>query len=183
MRLARVLDHRYTVLFGERENPIHVRHLSVQMHRYYRGYAAIAAQADQGTRLVPRALLFQIFPQPFDGHIVCLLVDIDELRQGASLGDSFSGGDKCMWYGHDHIAVQNPARDESKTQRVRPAADGNGMIDFTEFCERGFEFLNHRTADETGRKQSLTKNSCELLLQFRMWCNEIKEGNLIRQGH
>ncbi len=125
MRLAGVFNHDQAILFGQIENSVHVGHLPVEMNGNHRRHRPLAAPADGPARSVATALLFQILPQLRDRHVIGLLVDIDELRQRARLGDGFGGGDKRMRHGQHHVARLHAGRHQGKAQRIRTAVHGH----------------------------------------------------------
>jgi hypothetical protein len=47
------------------------------------------------------------------------------------------------------------------------------MVGVAEFRKRTFEFFDHGTTDEAGRRQNFVKNRSELLFELPMWSDQI----------
>ena len=179
-RLAGVFNHHEAVLFGERQDRVHVRHLPVQVHGNDAAHAASAAAADELSGGVLAALLFQIFAQPLGAHVVGALVHVDELRMRARLRNRFSRGDEGVRHGDDDVARLDARAHNGESQRVGSAADGHGVARAAEFGERLFKILHHRPADESGGVQCLLEHFRQFLFQLDMGSYQIQKRNTIR---
>src|SRR5579864_4017757 len=79
MGLTSIFDNDQSVLFTQRNDRVHIRHLSVKMNRNDSRYWPSAALTDELSRLVDRALVVQIVAKLLRVHVVRAFVDVDEL--------------------------------------------------------------------------------------------------------
>src|ERR1700721_3794012 len=79
VRLTSILDHDEIVLAGQPEDRIHISHLAVEVHWYYRRHRSATPHANEFPCFISRALPFQKLSQHLGGDIVGVLINVDEL--------------------------------------------------------------------------------------------------------
>ena len=138
------------------------------MHRNNRGYRPLAPLADEPPGRIPRAALLQILLQPLDRHVVGVLVDVDEFRNRACLGNRLGGGDEGVRHSYDHVTGLDAAGHDREAKRVRSAVKGDRVLRVAKRGECLLELLHHRAADKSGGEESPAKYSRQLFFQFDM---------------
>src|SRR6202034_1423282 len=96
------------------------------------------------------AFLFEILSQLFRIHRVGLFVDVDKVRPGSRLADSFGSGDKGVGNGDDHVAGLHSGGGQSEADRVGATGHADAIFRVAIGGEVIFEILNHRHSDEAG---------------------------------
>src|SRR5271163_3714406 len=149
MSLASVFNHDETVAIGKVLNRIHVGDLSIEMDWNHGSDGPAASLANEFPRLVCSALHLEILLKFVGVHVVCSLIDIDELRSGSSLRNRLGGRNKRVRHCDHHVAGLYVAGDEGEPQSVGTAADCNGKVCLAKSRECLFKSLHHGTTDET----------------------------------
>src|SRR5580704_8475421 len=120
------------------------------MYRNHSRDGASAAKTDKSAGFVSHAFFLKVSLEHHHRHVVGLLIDVQELRNGAGLRDRFRRSDKRVWNGEYYIACLYPAGYDGKPQCVSAAIDGDGVTRFAKLRKCRLEVFHHRTTDESG---------------------------------
>ena len=178
MRLAGIFNHHQPIGLCQLQDRVHVGYLAVEMHRHNGGHRTVAPLADRTSVGIPSALLLQILPEPLDGHVVGVLVDVDKLRNCSRLRNRLGGGNKRVGHGHHHVARLHSAGHDREAQSIRSAVDRNRMGCIAEFCKGALEIFDHGTADKAGREQSAAKYGGQFFFKFHVRSYQVQKRNI-----
>src|ERR1700728_1607364 len=179
MRLAGIFNHNQTVTLRQFQDRIHIGHLPVQMDRNDGGDWTSTAPADQSSRIVDRALFFEILGEFCGIHVVGLLIDVHKLGQRAGLRNRLRSGNEGVRHSEDNVAGLHAAGHEREAQCVGSAADCYRIARLAEGRKCLLKILYHGATDKSGSPQGLLKNLGQLLFEFHMGSNQIEKRNAV----
>jgi len=161
VRLARVFDHNQAVAPGQLQDRVHVRGLAVKVngdngpHRYPQLAVHHVAAA------IHVAPALQVLGQLARVHVVRALVDIDENRPRAGLGDGLRRGDERIRDRDDDGPLLEARRHESESHRVGAAGHAHTVPSTAELGEIALESFDHGAAYKRPGPQGCGENLAE----------------------
>src|SRR6266849_2242299 len=99
------------------------------------------------------------------------LVDVNEVRTGASLTDCLGGGDEGVRHGDYDVSGFHTRSCQSKANSVRSAGDTDTIGRIAEFGKIPLEFLYLRPSDESGRLQSFSEGRQQFPFERLVKCH------------
>ena len=143
MGLASIFHDNQVVAARQLQNRIHVRALTINVHRNNGRHRSAIFSVIRFSRLaIHVAFALEIFAQILHVHRVRLLVNINEIRPRAGLTDRFSRGNKGVRYGNNDIPRLHSRRYQREAHCVGTAGDSHAVFRVTE--TRRIRFQNFR---------------------------------------
>src|SRR5258708_3878189 len=131
MSLTGVLDHEQTFLARNFQDRIHVCGLSKKMD-WNDGFGVDCNCAFQRDWI----------------HRIRAVIHVDKYWFGAAVSDRLGGGHECIGHRNHFISSPNAQRQQSEPERLRAAADADGVRRIAISCEICFEPVYEWTAGE-----------------------------------
>ena len=100
-------------------------------------------------------------------HRGSALLDVDELRMSADLGNGLGGGDEGVRDCDDGIPFCDAGCRECESERVRTATHADAEASVAKCGELALQALDHRAANETSGLERLLEGGNQALLSTR----------------
>ncbi len=178
--LAGILDNDQFVAVSKLENRIHVRSLTVDVHRDNSRDRCLACPVKcLAGFAVEVAFPLEIFLKLGRVHAIGPLIDVHKIRPCTRLADGFCGRNERVGHRDNNIARLDARCQQGKQNGVGPAGDSEAVRSIRKARKIALESLNHWAADEACGSQRVLKNGKQFLLDFFMKADQIQKRNLL----